>query len=181
MFKHLRAGQRALLIDMPYQHHRHACLLGIAEQPGSALTHLADTAGRRLDVVRGDCLDRVDNKQFGLHFLYMGKDAFERCLGDHVAVIAHASEPVGTKFDLHGALLAAHIQHAARLYRQNVLEHERGFADTRLAADEHHRTGHKPPAQHAVQLLTGHVDAGFGHSLDLRHLAGHRFGRAAKR
>ncbi len=52
------------------------------------------------------------------------------------------------------------------------LEHQRGFADARIAADEHQGTGHQAAAQHPVEF----VDAG-GLALfvdDFHGVNGHR-------
>ena len=71
---------------------------------------------------------------------------------------ARDAEPLAAQLDLPLGFLARHVEDGAVRAPEQVgdLEQQRALADPGLAADQHHRAGHDPAAQHAVEL----ADAG---------------------
>ena len=82
VFENLRTGQRALFVDVSDDDDGNAARLCKAQQGGSALAHLGDAAGRRVDLFGGNGLDGVDDHELWLHVAYVGKDGLERCLAE---------------------------------------------------------------------------------------------------
>ena len=81
-------------------------------------------------------------------------DLFELRLGQHIEVLGLDAEPLGAHLDLGRRFLARDIERLAPKlrYLPEHLEHERGLADARVAADQHHGSGNDPAAEHAVEL-----------------------------
>ena len=65
VFQRLGSGDAAALGHMTHHDHRGTGLLGEAHQPGGALAHLAHVAGRALEQVGVDRLDRIEDQQVG--------------------------------------------------------------------------------------------------------------------
>ena len=152
MFEHLGTGDRAVLGDMADQDDRGCALLGITEQSRGALTHLRDAARCGIDRFAVDGLDGVHDQQMRLHLAGAVQDVFEQGFTQDQAIAVVAAKPLRAQLDLFGTLLAADIQRFEACAAERNLERQGGLADSRLAADQHHRTLHQAAAQHAVQF-----------------------------
>ena len=84
-------------------------------------------------------------------------------------------QPARAQRDLAHGLLAGRIQHGP-LAAQRVgrLQQQRGLADARVAAEQDHRAGHEPAAEHAVELADARHRARLGLLGDLGHRAARR-------
>jgi hypothetical protein len=154
VLEHARPGQRALLGDVADEEQRGAALLGVARELGGAFAHLGDRAGRGLQRVAPQRLDRVDHRDGGLLLAQHVQDAFEVDLGQQLERGGVEVQPARAQRDLLARFLAADVERrrARRQVRQR-LQQQRRFADARVAADQHHAAGHQPAAQHAVEFL----------------------------
>ena len=88
MLQHLGACQRALLIYMADEQDAGSSALGILEQAGCTLPYLRQAAGAALHCLGLYGLYGVDDHQVGMGLLYLYKDLFKRCLGEHQQVAA---------------------------------------------------------------------------------------------
>ena len=155
-----RAGDAALLVDVADEQDGRPVLFGKAEDGGAAFSHLRDAAGRRLDQFREDGLDGVDDNQVGLDGAGLIQDVFQVGLAQDVERIGrYGAEAVGAEFQLLATLLARDVEDAHGRKFQDGLEHEGGFADARLAANQHKGAAHQTTAEDAVQLGIAEVDA----------------------
>ena len=158
MFQNLRAGDGALLGDVADDEDRGARSFGVFEQRGGAFADLRHAAGRRLDQIGVDRLDRVDDHQVGALLFELRHDVFEQRLGvDHAGVVADA-DTVGAHLDLLGRLLARDVEGFQPVVGQCDLQAERRFADARFAAQQHERSGNQTAAQHPVDLGVAQVE-----------------------
>ena len=84
-----------------------------------------------------------------------GQDFFELDFGQHPHLRALQPEAARTQRHLRAAFLAGDIQSAFALALQRIqrLQQQRGFANTGVAANQHHPTFDDAAAQHPVQLL----------------------------
>ena len=151
VLQHLGSGQGAVLGDVAHQHQRRAGALGPPGQQGRAAAHLAHRArgGFELRVEQG--LDGIHQEQGRLHGLGGLQDAPHIGLGEQVDGRVLRAQAPGPQLDLAFTLLAAGVEHGARAGR-GPLQHQGGFADARLAAQQHHHPRNHPAAQHPVQF-----------------------------
>ena len=154
MLERLGAGDAAALGDVPHDEHRGAALLGEAHQPRGALAHLPHVARRALEVAGEDGLDGIDDHHGRAPVRRGGEDRLEQRLAEQLDVAGTPAEPVGAQLHLQRRFLAGHVQraHVGRLELRRDLQQDRGLADPRLAADQHHRARHDAAAEHEVEL-----------------------------
>ncbi|MNZ64192.1 hypothetical protein D3C78_823590 [compost metagenome] len=179
MLQHPRACQRTFLGDMTDEEDRRAALLGVTHQQRGALTHLGDTARRRLQLLGENGLDRIDHHDLGLFHPGSGDDCLDAGFGHYPQLILGQSQAPGTHRHLLLGFFAGDIQcwHARSDGAQGLQENGR-LADTRVATDQYHRTVNQATAQYPVQLGAGGAeardlfDADLGQGLDLRLLPG---------
>ena len=174
MLQYLRTRKRALLVYMADKQYGHIFSLGVTQQAGGAFAYLRYRPGGRLQGIGGDGLDGIHYKQLRLDFADMLKDIFERRLGDDITVVAQTPDAVGAHADLLRALFAGNVEDTSRFDGKDVLEHERGLADTGLAANKHHRAADEATAEHSVELLGGHMDTRLVACLDFADALGRR-------
>ena len=91
MLQHLRPRYCSLLVDMPYQEHRHAAGLGVAQQPRSALPHLRYRACRGLYGLGVEGLDGVYHQQRGVYPLALGEYILQEGFIQHQASVCASS------------------------------------------------------------------------------------------
>jgi hypothetical protein len=104
---HARAGDLAVLGDMPDQDHGGAGTLGEADQVLRRATHLRDGAGRGVDHVGPHGLDRVDDDQARGRALRQGcDDVFNRGLSGELDRSTSETEPFGAQPHLRHRLFA---------------------------------------------------------------------------
>ena len=109
MFHHLGTREGAVFGDVADEQHRDTGALGIVLEFGSTLADLADTAGRRVDILGGDGLDGVDNQQVRLHSVDMLEDALRDRLADHIQFGGRRLEVGGKSVGPHLDLLLAFL------------------------------------------------------------------------
>ena len=68
------------------------------------------------------------------------------------------AQPAGAEPDLIDGFFARHVAHplAGPRQRGGGLQHEGGFADAGVTADQHDRGRHEPATEHAVELGNSH-------------------------
>ena len=158
VFQNFRPRNRPLLGDMADDQNRNLGLLGILEQHGSTLAHLADTSGRGFDPFGVQGLDRVDHDQLRRVLSQLGDDIFERRFAqDHTLFVEYA-DPVGAHFDLFGTLFARDVQNRRIGHPHRDLKGQGRFPDPGFAAQQHQRAGHQSAAKHPIDLLIEQVD-----------------------
>ena len=84
VLERLRPGEAAVLRDVADEEGRDVLPLGRKQQLRRRLAHLADAAGRRLELQREDRLDRVDDDERRLEPGDLLEDALEAGLGEDV-------------------------------------------------------------------------------------------------
>ena len=179
MLEHARPGQGAFLGDVADEEDRRAALLGKAHQQRRALADLGHAARCRLQLLGEDGLDRVDDHDLGLLGAGGGDDRLYAGLGHHLEPVLRQVQATGAHGDLLLRFLAGDIQRREALSDgAERLQEDRGLADARVAADQHHRAVHQATAEHAVQLAGGggearhFLDADFGQGLDVGLVTG---------
>ena len=146
---------------MPDEDGRNSLLLRHPQEPPGRLSHLTDRSGCRPELGRVERLDGVDHAHVGTLLLERGADGIQLRLGQDLDLL-RAAEPIGPKLDLCDRLLSRDEQ-ATPARSGDVAERcqeQRRLADTRLATDEHERSGHEATAEDAVELGHARVDPG---------------------
>ena len=162
VFEHARAGNRALFGHMADEEHRAARRLGHAHQQAGTFAHLRNAAGRAGHVRAVHRLDRVDNHVIRRDFLPAALSRVHRIFAEDEQIVARHAQPPRAHLDLPHGFLAGNIQHARAILRQMFggLQQQCRFADARIAADQHQRTFHHAPAEHAVKFSDARRRAG---------------------
>ncbi len=158
VLERLRAGEVAVLRDVADEHRRDVLSFRGEQKLRGRLAHLADAAGRRLELDREDGLDRVDDDERRLQPRDLFEDALDACLGQQVERRGADAKAIAAALDLVLGLFAGCVENRADLAREvrGRLQQQRRLADARLAAEQHERTGHDAAAEHAIEL----ADAG---------------------
>ncbi len=170
MLQHPRPGQGAFLGDMPHQEQGGAGLLGETHQCRSTFAHLRHAARSGAEPFGINGLDGVHHHHPGFFPVGGGQDVLDAGFR-HQAQLVHgqvqAPGPQGHLLqgffpgDVERGLMTRQMSHG--------LQQNGGFADTRIAADQHHGALHQTAAQDPVQLTGAGGGAGFLHQVDLRH------------
>ena len=158
VLERLRPGEAAVFRDVPDEKRRNVLPLGGEQQLRRRLAHLADAAGRRLELEREHRLHRIDDDERRLDARDLFEDALEAGFGQQIQRRLADRQPLAARFDLVLGFLARAVEHRpdrARHVRRR-LQQQRRLADARLAAEQHQRSGHDAAAEHAIEL----VDAG---------------------
>ena len=165
---HAGAGDRAFLGDVADEHQRSARFLGPAHQFLRAGPHLRHRAGRGLETVGPERLDRIDDDEAGIRFLQRRQDAPQVRLRRELHRRAGDLEALRPLLDLRGGFLAGDIDgfDAVAGKAGGGLQEQGGLADARIAADQRGRGRHNAAAEHAVELLD--ADQHAGRRLDIR-------------
>jgi len=101
-------------------------------------------------------------------------DVLQQRLGvDHALLVADP-EPHGAHLDLLGRLLARDVEGLQSVRGQGDLERKGRFADARLAAQQHERSGDHAAAQHAVHLGVAQIEPPVFALADVTHPLGFR-------
>ena len=158
VLEHPRAGDRAVLGDVPDEQHGDAARLGHLDERGGHLAHLGDVAGRALDLGAADGLHGVDDDQLGLERVDLAEHGGEVGLAGEVERAGHRLDALGAGAHLRRRLLAADVEHPALAVLAGAggpgrdVEQQGRLADARLAGDEHHGAGHEAATEHPVEL-----------------------------
>src|SRR5215831_2312681 len=99
-------GNRPFFGDVADQKNRNRAVLGKQKELGSDLTDLRDRSGRRLDLGRESCLDRVNDHRRRLQTLDFTLNVFEVRLRQEQQVRGFNSQPLTAQFDLAFRLFA---------------------------------------------------------------------------
>ena len=148
VLEHARAGDRALLGDVPDQDHGDAGLLGEARQLRRALAHLRDAAGCRFERLGVHRLDRVDDHDLGRAHADRADDRLELHFGKKLDRRVDQAEPAGAQRDLLDGFLAGDVERAPR--RSDARPSPAAAASTcrcrdrRRAAPHRRRPGRRP-------------------------------------
>jgi len=122
VFEELRAGDAAVLGDMPDEEDGCHRLLGEALEFGGALADLGDGAGGRVEEGRVQGLYRVDDDEPGLEPTDLLEDGLRVGLGQEEEAVVLQAQPLGAHLDLLAALLAADVEGGEVLHPQGVLQ-----------------------------------------------------------
>jgi len=147
---------------VPNQIQRYAGALGETDQPACALTHLRHTAGRRLQRVGVDGLNRIDDEHGRTHLRGRGQYALDIGFGQQCEIGDRQLEAFCPQSNLGCRFLAADIQRIDLIESARsceALQQERGLADPGVAAEQHHRALHETAAEYPVQLPDAGVEA----------------------
>ena len=185
VLQRLRPGHGSLLGHVADHEERDPGLLGQRDQLGGALAHLSDAA-RHAGKLRADQrLNRINDDETGAHPRDFAQNVLQADLGKHVEFLWVETEPRRAQANLRRALLARDVEHRPVGVRQRnrELKQERGFADARIAGEEHRAARHQAAAQNAVEFANRHGyadEVARGYVLEfLRSRRGGRRARAA--
>jgi hypothetical protein len=130
---------------------------------------MADAARRRLEFQRENGLHRVDDDERRPDASDLFEDPFETRFSEKIQRRLADVEAFAARFDLVLGLFARRVQHrsAARHVRR-CLEQERRLADAGLAAEQHERSRHDTPAEHAIEFVDAGREARVLLDLDVR-------------
>ena len=156
---HLGACDLAVLRDVSHDDDHRPSRFCERDERLHAGANLAHCAGRGLDQLGPQRLDRVDDHEIG-HGSLLGssEDALDTGLGDEAKRHLGKPEPRGAKANLIGGFLARKVKSAMALGGDGGggLKEERGFADPGLAAQQHRRSAREPVTHGSVEF----ADAG---------------------
>ena len=102
MLQHPGPGDGPVLGDVPGDEDGDVAGLGPLHEPQRALSHLGDAPGSRGHVVQVHGLDRIDDRQAGLHLVEALKDIAQVCLGEEGEPPAGYPQALGPELDLLG-------------------------------------------------------------------------------
>ena len=173
----LRAGDGPVLGDVADDDDRRSGRFGVFEQGGGAFADLRHAAGRRVDLLGVDRLDRVDDHQVGPLLGDLCDDVFEQRLGVDQTLLVADPDAGCAHLDLLGRLLARDVERSEPVCREGDLEREGRFPDSRFAAQQHERPGHHAAAQHPVHLRVAQVEPAVFAFADVGHALGPAFGQ----
>ena len=113
VLERLRAGEAAVLGHVADEEDRDVVALGGEQELRRRLAHLADAAGRRLQLQREHRLNRVDDDERGPEPGGLLEDPLETGLGEQVQRRAADAEPLAARLDLVLRFLARAVEHRA--------------------------------------------------------------------
>ena len=158
MFHHLWACNGAVLVDVTHQEHGDFLLFGDGQQPGSALLHLADSAGRRRNVSAPHGLDGINDHEVGPFLFDQTADLVHVVFSCQKNIVLGNVQARCPQLHLPDRFLTGDIENGVPV-RDGAAELKQhgGFAHAGLAAEQHNTTQHNAAPQHAVQFS----DAGY--------------------
>ncbi len=162
------AGQGPLLGHVAHQHERHVVELGQVHHDVGARPHLGEAPGGARCARVGHGLDRVDDHEGRRRVAQGGgQDRQIRAVEDHEPG-GKRPQALGPAPHLLGRLLGRHEQHGptGTGHGRQDLEQQGRLPHPGLPAEQGHRPGDEPPAEHPVELgqpggdgaRTGRVD-----------------------
>jgi len=153
MLEDPRPGNRTFLRDVPDDEERRPASLGVARKLRSALAHLRHRPRRRLQHVRPQRLDRIDDGNPGFACIERCGDFLELNLCQQVDSARGERKAPCAHGDLIGRLFSADVERLADAsQRRERLQQQCGFADSGIAADQHHLPCDQPATEHAVEF-----------------------------
>ena len=159
-------ARRAVLGHVADEHDRGAALVRPGAQPRRRLADLAHRPGGPLEPVVGQRLDRVDDRAAGAR----ARPPPRGCRRDPWTASTWTASPAGpaTKPSRSARRCSCSADSSPVAYSTGPvgvrlakdagggLQHERGLADARLAAEQHQRARHQATAQDPVDLTEPH-------------------------
>ena len=146
-----RSGEATLFGDVTHQDDRHVASLGFHHQLVRASAYLHNAAGSRTEFGIDECLDAVDDDQFGLEFVECSQHVGENGLGQQPQLGSHRTETLGAKPHLLRALLGRYVQGSTGPSRER-LQQQRALADAGLATEKSDRTRDESATEHTIEL-----------------------------
>ena len=155
VLEHLGARQAAVLGDVADEEGRDVLPFRREQQLRRGLAHLADAAGRGLELEREHRLDRIDDDQRRTQPRDLLEDPLETGFREQVERRPLDAQPLPARLDLMFRFLTGAVEHRSDRVREmrRRLQQQRGLADPRLAADQHQRSGHDAAAEHPIELV----------------------------
>jgi hypothetical protein len=117
-----------------------------------ALANLRNRARRRLQGLRPQRLDRVDDRDVRPRGFERTEHALELRFRRDAHPFGLQPQPPRTQRDLVDRFFAGEIEHRGIRHRAQRLQQQRGLADSRIAAQQCHLPRHQPAAERAVEL-----------------------------
>ena len=173
VLKHARAGDIAVLGDVPDENGGNLRRLGQVHELECAFAELRNTAragGNRIQVGR---LDGVDDNHPRTQALDLAEHRLQVRFGQDIEVGCFGLDPVAAEAQLPSRFLAGDVEHRCLgCHPRGKLQQEGGFANPRVAAQQDKLAGDDPAAEHAVELTETAADAALRLGLDLRQQDG---------
>ena len=154
MLKDARSCHRAFLRHMADDEESDPHLFGQPQEHGCGLPHLRDTAGGRCDLVAVHGLYGIDHHCLRLIPCHNIRDDLQIGLAQKLQVIRRAADSGSPELDLPQGFLSRDIQDPdpAAGHVAGSLQKDRGFADSRISADQDERSRDGAAAEDAVEF-----------------------------
>ena len=149
---------------------------------GGAFAHLRHAAGGAGELVGIHRLDGVDHAHRRLRGFDGGEDFFQLNFRQHVHLAAFQPQAARAQRHLRAAFLAGDVQRGQTQALQRIerLQQQRGFANARIAPNQHHAAFHHATAEHTVEFSQAGGRARYLRGLDGgQRLHGLRLGQAS--
>ena len=161
VLKRLRPREVAVLRHVADKNGRNVLAFRREQELRRRFAHLSDAAGRRLELDGKDGLHRVDDDQRRLEPRDLFENALDAGLRQQVERRCADAKAVAAAFDLVLGFLAGRIEDWSDIGREmrGGLQQQRGFADARLAAQQHQRARNDAAAEHAIELADARREA----------------------
>src|SRR5581483_10799293 len=167
VLERFRTSEAAVLGDMADEQRRHVLTFGGEQELRRRLTHLSDTARRRLQLQRKNRLHGIDDDERRFDAADFLEDALEAGFGEEIQRRAADREPLAPRLDLVLRFFARAVENRTDGPRhvRRRLQQQRRLADARLPAEQDERSGYDAAAEDAIEF----ADAGREprHPLDL--------------
>ena len=113
VLERLGTGEAAVLGHVADEKRRDVVTLGGEQKLRRGLAHLADAAGRRLELQREHRLNRVDDEQLRPDAADLFENALDAGLGEQIERRIADAEPIAARLDLMLGFLARRVEHGA--------------------------------------------------------------------
>jgi hypothetical protein len=176
-----RARQASLLGHVADQPDADLLAFGHLGQAAGHLAHLTEAARSGLEGVAPDGLDGVRDDQRRLQARDLLQHRLQGGLCGQVQAGGVRPEPTAALAHLRQGLLPRHVEDREFAAGQSArrLEHQGGFSDARIPAEQDHAARNQSPAQHPVELADSGGHPPMGVPGDVRQE--HRRGGARRR
>ncbi len=114
-----------------------------------------------MEIRRKNRLDRVDHNRAEFCFSDVLKHTLHRSLAENEEIRSADAEPFGSHLGLFSRLLPGHVKHLEPLAGKSIkhLQKEGRLSDSRIPANQDHRSEDDPTAQDPVKLSDPTLDS----------------------
>lgn len=135
---------------------------GGADDKITTVGDLGDAAGSGSDFGDGESLDGVDDDEVEATFFDSFGDVVGAGRAGEFQVVRFGTKANGAEFDLTSGFLARDVENFGGIGDMSANLHKQGgFADARLASEQHDGAGEDTAAKHSVKIVKASVETSF--------------------